>query len=122
MIGGDIDSGSDRSLIPMEYLSDLGLERTDLKENEEKGMASDGNTFPTWSTRSIAVTGQVVLPSDGDFNPWGPIFRLRPYFAETGSLLLGQLDFFAAFDVHFDNTSDGPTLELRPCVQALRGP
>lgn len=122
MLAGDIDSGSDRSLIPLEHLGDLGLRASDLKKNKDRGLASDGNTFDTWSTRGKAITGQISLPSDGGFKPWGPIFRLRPYFAETGSLLLGQLDFFAAFDVHFDNAPGGPTFELRPYQQAIPGP
>lgn len=122
MIAGDIDSGSDRSLIPMEHLNDLGLRASDLTKSKQKGLASDGNAFDTWSARGVAITGQVFLPSDGGFNPWGPIFRLRPYFAETGSLLLGQLDFFAAFDVHFDNSPSGPIFELCPYQQAIPGP
>jgi len=122
MIAGDIDSGSDRSLIPMDHLGDLGLQASDLKKNKEKGLASDGNAFDTWSAHGIAITAQIFLPSDGGFNPWGPIFRLRPYFAETGSLLLGQLDFFAAFDVHFNNSPSGPTFELSPYQQSIPGP
>jgi len=122
IVGGDVDSGSDRSLIPIDHLHDLGLRASNLKKNKERGLASGGATFPTWSAPGIAVTGQVVLPSDGGFDPWGPIFRLRPFFAETGSLLLGQLDFFAAFDVHFKNAPDGPLFELKPYAKTLQGP
>jgi len=122
LAAGDIDSGSDRTLIPVEFLGELGLKTSDLKKTQTRGLAASGGQFDTWSTPGIAVTGQIEVTAGSGFRPWGPVFKLRPYFADTESLLLGQLDFFAAFDVHFVNATSGPIFELCPRVQQIKGP
>jgi len=124
IVGGEIDSGSDRSLCPLSITGDLGLSPAELAKDANRGMPAVGDTFDTWSPVGIAITGQIVLPPDenGDFVPWGPIFPMAPAFAETNSLLLGQRDFFAAFDLRFLNQSDGPVFEICEYAHSPKGP
>jgi len=124
VVGGEIDSGSDRSLCPLGIAQDLGLGPANLAKNATQGMPAVGETFDTWSPDGIAITGQIVLPADenGDFVSWGPMFPISPAFAETDSLLLGQEDFFAAFDLKFLNQAEGPVFEICERTDRLRGP
>jgi hypothetical protein len=125
IVVGEIDSGSDRSLCPRAIAKDLGLSGQNLKKNELKGMPAVGGTFDTWSTDGIAITGQIVLPDpdEGGFVPWGPMFGMDLAFADDAeTLLLGQRDFFAAFDLKFLNRDGGSVLELCECPKAPRGP
>lgn len=125
IVVGEIDSGSDRSLCPRAIAGDLGLRSRDLKKNDLKGMPAVGGTFDTWSADGIAVTGQIVLPdlSEGGFIPWGPMFPMSLAFADNAeTLLLGQQDFFAAFDIKFLNRSEGSVLEICECPKSPKGP
>lgn len=125
IVVGDVDSGSDRSLCPKAIAVDLGLTGTDLKKNKLRGMPAVGGTFETWSADGIAVTGQIVLPDpdEGAFVPWGPLFPMDLAFAdEAETLLLGQRDFFAAFDLKFLNRGGGSVLEICECPKAPKGP
>lgn len=125
IVVGDVDSGSDRSLCTKAVAADLGLAARDLVKNDSKGMPAAGELFDIWSTDGIAVKGQIVLPDldTGEFLPWGPLFAMDLAFAEEAeTLLLGQRDFFAAFDVHFLNKTGGPVLEIAECHRRLIGP
>jgi hypothetical protein len=99
---GEIDSGSVRSLCPLLYLEELGLSMEDLALNERKGSPAVGPEFDTWSPK-VGISGQIMIPSleENDLVPWDKLFSMDLVFAETETLLLGQSDFFAAFDVHF---------------------
>lgn len=124
IVVGDVDSGSDRSLCPRAIAVDLGLAGNELKKNELKGMPAVGSTFETWSTDGIAITGQIVLPvpDEGTFVPWGPLFPMDLAFADDAeTLLLGQRDFFAAFDLKFLNQG-GSVLEICELPAPLKGP
>lgn len=125
IVVGDVDSGSDRSLCPMPIATDLGLAEADLKKNEFKGMPAVGGAFETWSADGVAMTGQIVLPDpdEGAFVPWGPLFPMDLVFADDAeTLLLGQRDFFAAFDLKFLNQEGGSVLEICECPGAPKGP
>lgn len=72
----------------------------------------------------MAINAQIVLPdlSEGDFVPWGPLFSLKPAFADAETLLLGQADFFAAFDVKFLHRDGGSVLEICERPRSPKGP
>jgi len=109
----------------MAIASDLGLTRADLKKNKFKGMPAVGGEFETWSPDGIAITGQIVLPApdEATFVPWGSLFPVDLAFAEDAeTLLLGQRDFFLAFDVKFLNQNGGSVLEISECAGAPKGP
>jgi hypothetical protein len=109
---GDVDSGADRSLFPLEIAADLGIE-SELVEDAKKGQGAHGARFPTYSS-SAAVMGQLVrIDGNGNQVLWGQLFRMRPAFADTDSFLLGRQDFFSVFEVRFLNGTSGPVLELR---------
>lgn len=125
IVVGDVDSGSDRSLCPMAIAADLGLSKADLKKNKFKGMPAVGGEFETWSPDGIATTGQIVLPEpdEATFIPWGPLFPMELAFAEEAeTLLLGQRDFFSAFDVKFLNQDGGSVVEICECAGTPKGP
>jgi hypothetical protein len=116
---GEIDSGSVRSLCPLVFLGDLGLSMSDLVRNESAGSPAVGDCFDTFSPK-VALTGQIMVPSleENDFIPWDKMFSMDLVFANTETLLLGQADFFAAFDVKFLNGEDhdeGSELEISRC-------
>lgn len=122
---GEIDSGSHKSLCPLAILGELGLSLGDLEEVPEGGEAAVGGTFPTWSARGTGITGQILAPNADrtDFEPWGSMFSLGHLsFADTTTLLLGQADFFAAFDLHFLNRAGTPTVEISELPGPVQGP
>ena len=120
---GQVDSGSDRSLCPLVFAEELGLQ-ADLVPDEKRGEPAIGGTFDLWSPKEVAIHGQIVLPDpeENDFVPWGPLFSMAPAFADTDTLLLGQSDFFAAFDIKFLNRDGGSMLEICECPRPPRGP
>jgi hypothetical protein len=116
---GEIDSGSVRSLCPLLYLEELGLSTADLVKNERKGSPAVGPEFDTWSPK-VGISGQIMIPSleENDLVPWDKLFNMDLVFAETETLLLGQADFFAAFDVRFLNGTEhdeGSELQICRC-------
>lgn len=123
-IVGDVDSGSEKSLCPMAFARDLGLGSSDFAKGPKKGESAVGDVFDTWSPQGIAITGQIVLPDseEGDFVAWGPLFAMDLVFANTDTLLLGQSDFFAAFDVKFLNRDGGSVLEICEYAKGFRAP
>ncbi len=121
---GDVDSGSVRSLCPLMFAKDLGLGASDLVKDSKQGESAVGDIFDTWSPKGVAINGQIVLPdlNEGDFVPWGPLFSMDLAFADTETLLLGQSDFFAAFDVKFLNRDGEALLEICECPSPFKGP
>ncbi len=119
-----MDSGSEKSLCPMMFAQNLGLAPSDLAKAAKRGESAVGDIFDTWSPQGVAINGQIVLPDpdEGDFVPWGPLFAMDLVFADTDTLLLGQSDFFAAFDVRFLNRDDGSVLEICEFPKSLKGP
>ncbi len=103
----------------MLYLEELGLSMDDLTKNENKGEPAVGPRFDTWSP-NVGISGQIMIPSlqESDLVPWDKLFRIDLAFAETETLLLGQSDFFAAFDVQFLNGAEhdeGSELRISRC-------
>lgn len=118
---GEIDSGSVRSLCPLLYLGELGLSQDDLVKNDRKGTPAVGPEFDTWSP-AVGVSGQIMIPSlqESDLVPWDKLFKMDLVFAETDTLLLGQSDFFATFDVRFLNGAEhdeGSELQIERCAR-----
>lgn len=116
---GEIDSGSVRSLCPLLFLEDLGLSTGDLVKNERKGAPAVGPEFDTWRPK-VGISGQIMIPSldEHDLVPWDKLFNMDLVFADTETLLLGQSDFFAAFDVRFVNGAEhdeGSELHISRC-------
>lgn len=116
---GEIDSGSVRSLCPLLYLDELGLSMDDLALNERKGAPAVGPAFDTWCPK-VGISGQIMIPSlqENDLVPWDKLFNMDLVFADTETLLLGQSDFFAAFDVQFLNGAEhdeGSELQISRC-------
>lgn len=116
---GEIDSGSVRSLCPLLYLEELGLSTDDLVKNGSKGEPAVGPRFDTWSPK-VGISGQIMIPSlhESDLVPWDKLFNMDLAFAETETLLLGQSDFFATFDVNFINGAEhdeGSELQISRC-------
>jgi len=121
---GTVDSGSSRSLFPKMFAEDLGLSEDDLVLRDEKGEPAIGDGFDLWEARGVAFNGQIVVPdpAEKDFVAWGPMFSMDLVFAETETLLLGQSDFFAAFDVKFLREGQNPFLEICERPMKFRGP
>lgn len=121
---GTVDSGSSRSLFPKMFAEDLGLSEEDLVLREEKGEPAIGDSFDLWEAKGVAFNGQIVVPDPGerDFVAWGPMFSMDLVFAETETLLLGQSDFFAAFEVKFLRNGEDALLEISERRSKLRGP
>lgn len=114
---GEIDSGSVKSLCPLLYLEELGLSMDDLVLNERKGAPAVGPEFDTWSAK-VGICGQIMIPSleENDLVPWDKLFNMDLVFADTETLLLGQSDFFSAFDVQFVNGAEHDEgSEIRIC-------
>jgi hypothetical protein len=116
---GEIDSGSVRSLCPLLFLEELGLSTGDLVCNKRKGTPAVGPEFDTWSPK-VGISGQIMIPSleEKDLVPWDKLFSMNLVFAEAETLLLGQSDFFAAFDVEFLNGTEhdeGSELRITRC-------
>jgi hypothetical protein len=106
------------------YAQDLGLSGDDLVLRDKKGEPAIGNDFDLWEATGIGFNGQVVVPdpAEGGFVAWGPMFGMDLVFAETDTLLLGQSDFFAAFDVKFLKDGQDALLELCERPNEFRGP
>lgn len=108
------------------FAQDLGITGADLAKNDRRGVPAVGQAFDIWSPAGIAVTGQVMVPrpDEKDFEPWGPMFAMDIAFAETDetALLLGQSDFFQAFDLNFRNQAGGSFVEICECAPPPRGP
>lgn len=121
---GDIDSGSDRTLCPKVYAAELGIAGADLVLHRNTGQPAVGSRFDTWRPQGIAITGQILDPASGEDGPveWGPLFPMDLAFAETDTLLLGQRDFFAAFDLRFFTRNGEPMLGITPGAEKPRGP
>lgn len=121
---GTVDSGSERSLFPLMYAPELGLTDDDLVISGTKGEPAIGDDFELLEAKGVAFNGQIVIPhpGEGDFISWGPMFAMDLVFADTDSLLLGQSDFFAAFDVKFLRPDGEPVVELSQRLNEFRGP
>jgi hypothetical protein len=98
---GVLDTGAERSLLPLVFAKTLGLSADELQEQPE-GLGV-GGVFRTW-TATVPIRAQVIADIDGNGNVhWGPVIELRPAFYEGQTVLLGREDFGAPFTVIFDS-------------------
>ncbi|MGC1165449.1 MAG: hypothetical protein WA862_05010 [Solirubrobacterales bacterium] len=106
------------------FAPELGLSDDDLVLSKTHGEPAIGDNFELWEAQGIAFNGQIVLPDpgEGDFVAWGPMFSMDLVFAETDTLLLGQSDFFAAFDVKFLKQGEDALLEICERPSPFGGP
>jgi hypothetical protein len=101
-IGGVVDSGADRTLLPKSLAGSLGIDEGEL-EPTEGSEGAGGLQIPTW-TSPYVIRARVIVPyaEPRGLEPWGPEFDLTPEFAEETITLFGREDFFAAFTVTID--------------------
>jgi hypothetical protein len=97
-----VDSGADRTTLPLKIAWDLGIQRDELilRPGGGRGVKSH---FDVW-TSSVPIRAGVSTrdASTGADSAWGPAFTLSPVFIDGGSLLLGRADFFSVFTVTFE--------------------
>ncbi len=107
LIRGVVDSGADRTFLPLSVAAKLGIEDA-LEEHSGGGLGVEGRTFSVWSS-TIPIHGRVVTDEG---LTWGPRFRLEPLFADLGIALLGRADFFRTFTVTFQEHPAMPVYHL----------
>jgi hypothetical protein len=107
LIRGIVDSGADRTVLPLSLALRLGVAHL-LDRTPEVGLGLVGRAFPLWSASS-PLHGWVVR---ADGSAWGPRFRLRPLFADADVALLGRADFFRAFTITFQEHAEPPVYSL----------
>jgi hypothetical protein len=108
-----VDSGAYRTSFPLQIAYDLGIQPDELVEDEHGGVGV-GSQFRVWTTTTDIHAGIAFFEPapDGTERPWGEGFSLSPAFTEHNAFLLGRADFFAAFDVTFENGSEGPLFHI----------
>jgi hypothetical protein len=102
-----VDSGADRTFLPKNVASHLGIGEDELVMTPQGGTGVEGRSFPTWAS-TVPITGRVVTAA----GLWGPRFPLEPLFADLGLALLGRADFFRAFTVTFQEHPATPVYHL----------
>jgi hypothetical protein len=97
-----VDSGADRTTLPLKIAWDLGIQQDELvlRPGGGRGVKS---RFDVW-TSSVPIRAGVSRRdvSTGADSAWGPVFTLWPFFIDDGSFLLGRADFFSVFTVTFE--------------------
>ena len=97
-----VDSGADRTTLPLKIAWKLGLQPDELilRPGGGRGVKS---RFDVW-TSTVPIRAGVSRRdvSTGSHSAWGPAFTLRPVFIDGSSLLLGRADFFSVFTVTFE--------------------
>lgn len=101
LIGGIVDSGADRTLLPKSLAAALGIENDALIATAHGSIGAGGTSFPTWDTAETIEAQVVAFPEAGEQHLWGPVFELAPLFAEDTTPLFGRADFFKVFDISF---------------------
>jgi hypothetical protein len=114
---GCVDSGADRTLLPLSTARRLGIKANQL--TLDPGTSGGvGSTFNTWSS-TVPIRGVVAAildPAKGP-EPWGPGFAMNPAFTNLQpepSTLLGRADFFQAFSISFDEDAATPSFTISP--------
>ena len=99
---GLIDSGADRTCLPLGYAALMGYqaEQLELRRGQQVG-----GSLNMWEAMAPARAIVVGLPK--------PEFELRPTFVEGSTTpLWGREDFFATFGVSFDERAQQFTISL----------
>ena len=96
-----VDSGADRTTFPLKIARDLGIQRDELilRPGGGRGVKSRFGLDELPSDPRRLSRHDV---STGAETPWGPAFRLWPFFIDDDSSLLGRADFFSVFTVTFE--------------------
>ncbi|MCP9490946.1 MAG: hypothetical protein MSC31_13905 [Solirubrobacteraceae bacterium MAG38_C4-C5] len=101
-IVGLVDSGADRTCLPMGYATLIGYAADQLELHQGQGV---GGSLSLWQAMTPATAVVAGLPH--------PEIELRPTFIEGGSTpLWGRADFFATFGVCFDERAQQFTISL----------
>ncbi len=93
-----LDSGADCTMVPRYMASLVGIQLPDVPDTYVRGITSG---------RMPANKGQLRLRLEGEE------FEVRCLFTKSNRtpFLLGRIDFFSLFDVHFDNQNSQIILE-----------
>ena len=85
-----LDSGADCTMVPRYMANLVGIQLPDAPDTSVRGITSG---------RMLAYKGQLRLRLEGEE------FEVRCLFTKSNRtpFLLGRVDFFSLFDVHFDN-------------------
>lgn len=110
-----VDSGADRTFLPLGIAGQLGIADNELTQDPHGGRGV-GSSFSTWSS-TVPIFGRIlaILGTPAQPRPelWGPQFLLSPAFSENDDcLLLGRQDFFRAFTVTFQEQASGPVFHV----------
>jgi hypothetical protein len=106
-----VDSGATVTVLPRALIEGMGLAPDDLEDAGASRTA--GGRMRTWRTR-VPVELRVLADQRGSGGTvFGPAVALHGVVGENRSVLLGQRDFFAVFDVLFDRNGVVPVFELR---------
>jgi hypothetical protein len=113
-LAGVVDSGADRTLLPLSVARSLGFPDTDLIPTPDGSGGAGNMWFPTWELpHSIKAHVIVPFPAPRGVELWGPELTLNPEWAKDTVALFGRADFFDAFVVTFDQKrTDGPEFHL----------
>lgn len=97
-----VDSGADRTTLPLKVAGDLGIQRNELISHPGGGRGVKSR-FDVW-TSSVPIRAGISArdASTGGDSAWGPAFTLWPFFIDDDSFLLGRADFFSVFTVTFE--------------------
>jgi hypothetical protein len=101
-IVGLVDSGADRTCLPMGYATLMGYAADQLVLHQGQGV---GGSLSLWEATTPATAIVAGLPH--------PEIELHPTFVEGGSTpLWGRGDFFATFGVSFDERAQQFTITV----------
>ena len=97
-----VDSGADRTTLPLDIAEELGIQQNELVLHRDGGRGVK-SYFDLWTT-SVQIRAGVRRPeaSTGADSEWGPAFTLCPSFIDDDLSLLGRADFFSVFTVTFE--------------------
>lgn len=109
-----VDSGADRSLLPLGVAKELGIDRALRRATPGEGIS--GRSFRTWNF-TAPIEAQVLI--DGETGEvWEAQFELEPAFSKFPNAVLGRADFFARFAVAFEYT-DPPRFHLADSLREV---
>lgn len=111
-IAGVLDSGADRTLLPMSVAASLGIPAEDLMPTDGGSGGAGGLWFPTWAL-TYPLCARVVAPFDRGDELWGPDLALMPEFAKHDDTvaLFGREDVFCTYAVTFDQPASAFYIE-----------
>ena len=103
-----IDSGADRSLLPLAVARQLGIHGELRRGEDAEGVA--GRRFTTWSFGAPIQAAILIDPETEEV--WETRFELHPAFSRFPVSALGRSDFFRQFSVTFEEAADPPRVTL----------